>query len=129
MNKEQQMVQDFHTKFGFTINETPTLIDMELGAIRHFHTEKELRELADAIAQRDLVEIADALADLLYFVYGTGVAYGLDLESIFAEVHRSNMTKERPEGGGDKKAVKGTDYTPPDIASILSNSLRSNQNE
>ncbi len=124
MNPEQQMVKDFHNKFGFTVNNTPTLIDAELGQIRHYHTEKELEELEAAILDNDLVEIADALADLLYFVYGTGVAYGLDLETIFAEVHRSNMSKERPLGGGDRKAVKGNNYSPPDIESIISKGKR-----
>ena len=54
------------------------------------------------------IKIADALADLLYFIYGTAVAYGIDMESVFLEIHRSNMTKIRPAGGGDKKAVKGS---------------------
>jgi len=121
MNKEQRMVAEFHTKFGFTSNQYPTLINSELGLVRHHHTLKEMDELRSAIEKESLVAIADALGDLLYFIYGTGVAYGIDLEPVFAEIHRSNMTKERPHSTVyvDTKAVKGTDYSPPDISSII----------
>jgi len=131
MNQEQLMVKEFHQKFGFTINDTPTQIDMSLGSVRHTHTLKEMDELLSAIATENLVEIADALGDVLYFIYGTGVAYGVDLEPVFAEIHRSNMTKERPDPTQyiDAKAVKGKDYSPPDIESIISDGLRSNTSE
>ena len=126
MNQEQAMVKTFHEKFGLTTNETPTQIDSELGRIRHWHTEFEMAELKVAIIQEDLVKIADALADVLYFIYGTGVAYGIDLEPVFAEVHRSNMTKDRPDPKQyiDAKAVKGPEYIPPDIESIICAELR-----
>ena len=115
------MVAEFHRKFGFTENHSPTQIYRELGRVRHHHTLKEMDELRNAIENCDLVEVADALGDLLYFIYGTGVAYGIDLEPIFAEIHRSNMTKERPDPDVyvDAKAVKGKNYTPPDISSII----------
>jgi len=119
MNKEQTMVKKFHRKFGFTINEIPTKIPVELGKIRHKHTLKEMGELEIAIHSQNLIKIADALGDLLYFVYGTAVAYGIDMEPVFLEIHRSNMTKERPFGGGDAKAAKGDNYTPPDLTSLL----------
>lgn len=127
MNREQKMVYDFHEKFGFTLNITPTHIDHELGLVRHYHTEKEMEELKQAIEEDDLVKIADALGDVLYFVYGTGLAYGLDLEPVFAEIHRSNMTKDRPDPKQyiDAKAVKGPDYMPPDIASIINGGVGS----
>lgn len=121
MNKEQEMVRSFHEKFGFTLNTYPTLIDSELGKVRHFHTEKEMDELLIAIENENLVKIADALCDILYFTYGTGVAYGIDLEPIFTEIHRSNMTKQRPDPIQyvDAKAVKGEAYSPPTIESII----------
>jgi len=105
MNKEQKMVLDFHRKNGFTINESPILIDERLWKIRHDHTLDELEELQVAHHQGNLVGVADALSDLIYFLYGTAVAYGIDLEPVFDEIHRSNMTKDRP--SGDRKAVKG----------------------
>ena len=125
MNVAQEMVYEFHRKFEFTRNLVPTLIDTELGLIRHKHTLEEMEELRQAIESQNMIAIADALCDVLYFIIGTGVAYGIPLEAIFAEVHRSNMTKERPLGGGDAKAVKGKDYSPPDIASIIKHKLRS----
>lgn len=119
MNPEQAMVMKFHEKFGFTISEYPKLISLELGKIRHEHTLEEMEELKTAMLNNDLVKIADGLTDALYFIYGTAVAYGIDLEPIFKEVHRANMTKERPPGVTDAKAVKGKNYSPPDIASII----------
>lgn len=124
MNKEQEMVKEFHLKFGFTINEKPTKLTDRLWRIRYNHTLDELLELQLAeqgleIGMNGLEKVADALGDILYFVYGTAVAHGIDMESIIKEIHRSNMTKDRPEGGGDAKAVKGKDYSPPDIESIL----------
>jgi len=124
MNQEQQMVWDFHAKFDFTRNLVPTLIDTDLGLVRHKHTLEEMAELKKAIKAQDLVSISDALCDVLYFIIGTGVAYGIPLEEVFAEVHHSNMSKERPPGGGDAKAVKGKDYFKPDIASIIKHKKR-----
>lgn len=124
MNGWQQMVYDFHTKFGFTKNQNPTLIDTNLGLIRHKHTLEEMDELKEAIESQNLVTISDALCDVLYFIIGTGVAYGIPLDECFSEVHRSNMSKERPPGGGDAKAVKGRDYFKPDIASIIETKKR-----
>jgi len=126
MNREQKMVYSFHEKFGFTLNISPTPIDPELGKVRHFHTEKEMDELLGAIEDENLVKIADALGDLLYFIYGTGVAYGIDLEPVFAEIHRSNMTKQRPDSTQctDAKAVKGVDYSAPNLESIIKHEKR-----
>lgn len=122
MNKEQVMVREFHKKFGFTINEKPTIISSELGNVRQKHTLKELEELQEAMDSKDIVEIADALGDIQYFLYGTAVAYGIDMEPIFAEIHRSNMTKERPDPTQyiDAKAVKGPNYSPPNLRYIFS---------
>ena len=60
---------------------------------------------------RSIVSLADALGDLAYVVYGTAVAYGLDLDPIIREIHRSNMTKEI----GEFKPVKGLNYEQPDM--------------
>ena len=119
MDKEQRMVTEFHGKFGFTINYRPTFIDFELFKVRHEHTLSEIQELKDAYTLRDMAKIADAIGDAVYFLKGTAVAFGIDLEPIFEEIHRSNMTKDRPEGGGDAKAVKGSNYDPPHLEKIL----------
>jgi len=120
VSEQQAKVTEFHQKLGFTINETPTLVPVGLGMIRHKDTLKEMDELARAILNGDLVEIADALGDVKYLIRGTAVTYGIPIDRVFDEIHRSNMTKERPPGGGDAKAVKGKDYSPPDLSFILS---------
>lgn len=119
MSEQQEKVKEFHQKLGFTVNETPTLISIELGLIRHKDTLKEMTELISAILDEDLIEIADALGDVMYLIRGTAAAYGLPIDRVFNEIHRSNMTKERPPGGGDAKAVKGKGYRPPDLSFIL----------
>jgi len=77
---------------------------------------EELTELIEALRSGSELQLADGLADLMYCVVGTGVAYGIPVELIFQEVHRSNMTKTP----GDKhKVVKGPGYSPPDISGVL----------
>lgn len=77
---------------------------------------EEVGELIDATVRGDVVGIADALADLVYVAYGTAYTYGIDLDAVLAEVHRSNMTKDP---GPTGKAVKGARYSPPDLTAIL----------
>lgn len=82
---------------------------------------EELAEWLTAHADGDLAAAADAWADRAYVLFGDAVAAGLPAEKLFAEVHRSNMTKE-PDSAGSGKAVKGTSYEPPRIDDILSDS-------
>ena len=79
---------------------------------------EELAEWLQAHAEGDLVAAADAWADRAYVLFGDAVAAGLPAAALFAEVHRSNMTKE-PVAGESGKARKGPGYTPPDLAAIL----------
>lgn len=82
---------------------------------------EEAGEVGHALATANLVELADGLADLLYVVFGTAVAYDIPIEKIFDEVHRSNMTKNvSSEALVKGKLSKGPGYSPPDIAGILS---------
>ena len=77
-----------------------------------------------ASQKEDLVAIADALADIVYVIYGTALTYGIDLDSVLREVHRSNMSKLGGDGKpllrGDGKVIKSERYFPPDISSVLS---------
>ena len=86
-------------------------------------TPEELNELVDALADDDMVEIADALTDILYVTYGAGVAFGIELDSCFDEVHRSNMSKLGPDGKPiyreDGKVLKGADYSEPNLAPFI----------
>lgn len=116
MTKEQQMVLQFHQCFGLTINTTPTCPSQGDRQLRERLVIEELQELMDA---KTLVDVADALGDLLYVVYGAAVTYGIDLEPIFTEIHRSNMTKlwggvevRKNEHG---KVIKPPTYSPSDI--------------
>lgn len=93
MNKEQAQVQEMHEAFKHPVAETPTLVDAEVATLRYRLMGEELGEYVQAAADGDLVEIADALADLLVTVYGTAVVHGIDLESIFDIVMNSNMSK------------------------------------
>ena len=84
---------------------------------------EEYEELEEAIENKDMVEVADALTDLLYVVYGAGHAFGIDLDECFLEVHESNMSKLGPDGKAiyreDGKVMKSDLYFKPDIKAIL----------
>lgn len=139
MNKWQLMVREFHEKSECTINKKPKQISEADCMLRLKLIAEELDELAKAMGFRmfsgsapqtkplklfnasyNLVEIADALGDLLYVVLGTAVTCGIDIEPIFEEIHRSNMTKfidgYRREDG---KWIKGPSYTPVNLKPII----------
>jgi predicted HAD superfamily Cof-like phosphohydrolase len=84
---------------------------------------EEVKEFIDAAADADLGGIADALADIVCVVYGTAVTYGIDLDRVLAEVHRSNMSKLDKSGKplirNDGKVIKSDQYFPPDVAGVL----------
>jgi predicted HAD superfamily Cof-like phosphohydrolase len=81
--------------------------------------QEEFDELKAAFDQGDVNAVAKELADLLYVVYGTAVSCGIDMEPVFREVHRSNMTKVGGHKRADGKWVKPADYSPASIAPIL----------
>jgi len=89
---------------------------------------EEVGEFVAASEKGDLVGIADALADIVYVVYGTALTYGIDLDAVLREVYRSNMSKLGRDGKPlireDGKVVKSENYFPSDIASILSPQAR-----
>ncbi len=81
--------------------------------------QEELNEFAKAGFGRDIVGVADALADLLYVVYGAAVSYGIDMEEIFQEVHRSNMTKTEGGKASNGKVLKGPNWRSPNLLPII----------
>jgi len=114
----------FHLAFGLPLSTRPNVdIPSGLAQLRVDLLMEEVREFADATADRDIVGIADALADILYVAYGAAVTYGIDLDAALREVHRSNMSKldehGRPLYRDDGKVLKSTLYTPPDISRVL----------
>ena len=109
-----EKVGDFMEAFGQEVLYVPTLPDFNLGALRLDLIEEEVQELRDGLGRSSLLEVADALTDILYVVYGAGHAFGIDLDDCFHEVHRSNMTKlgedGRPMYREDGKVMKGPNY-------------------
>jgi len=83
---------------------------------------EELAEWLTAHEHSDRIAAADAWADRAYVLFGDAVTAGLPAEKLFAEVHRSNMTKE-PDSAGSGKAIKGATYEPPQIAEVLRNAI------
>lgn len=118
-----ELVGDFMEAFGQKVELEPTWPDFNTRELRLELIAEELDELSDAVADRDMIEIADALTDLLYVIYGAGHAFGIDLDECFKEVHNSNMSKLGPNGRPihreDGKVMKGPGYFEPDLESIL----------
>jgi predicted HAD superfamily Cof-like phosphohydrolase len=119
-----EMVREFHEAYEVAVAHTTLLNPSEeLRELRKRLIYEEFHELWTALNGNDIVEIADALADLTYVVYGTAVSYGIPLDEVFEEVHDSNMTKLGADGKpivrADGKVLKGPNFRPPDIESIL----------
>jgi predicted HAD superfamily Cof-like phosphohydrolase len=119
MTDEQRMVEEFHRAFDIAVATAPTVPDAGTHALRVRLIQEECEEVRQALGQHDLVAIAKELADLLYVVYGTAVSCGIDLEPVFREVHRSNMSKVNGHKRADGKWVKPPDYSPACIQPIL----------
>jgi predicted HAD superfamily Cof-like phosphohydrolase len=90
--------------------------------------QEEFDEYVEAARAGDLAAVADALADMVYVIHGTALAYGIPLDEVVAEVHRSNMTKlgadGRPILRTDGKVVKGPGYAAPEIAAVIARAAR-----
>jgi predicted HAD superfamily Cof-like phosphohydrolase len=115
----QSMVEEFHRVFDILVQQTPGVIDERTCTLRQRLIHEEFEELKEAMATHDLTAIAKELADLLYVVYGTAVSYGIDMEPVFREVHRSNMSKVGGHKREDGKWVKPATYSPAAIEPIL----------
>lgn len=116
----EQKVAEFMDRACQQLPERPTIPPSDVRELRMELICEELAELQFALAEFDLDGIADAIGDLLYVVYGAGIAFGLPVQEIFDEVHRSNMSKfidghRRPDG----KWMKGPSYSPPNLKAIL----------
>lgn len=120
MKKAQRCVQEFHEAFNATVAKNPTLPSVADQRLRLKLIEEEMKELDHAFLWGDLVGVADGIGDLLYVVLGTAVTCGIDIEPVFEEIHRSNMTKvgghKDPETG---KWIKPATYDPAKLIPIL----------
>ena len=109
----------FMKTFGQDIKIKPSLSSEKINTLRINLIKEELDELKKAIEEKDILEIADALTDILYVTYGAGHAFGIDLDKCFLEVQKSNMSKLGEDGKpiyNDKgKVMKGPNYFKPDL--------------
>ena len=128
MKDKIKAVQTFHTAFGLGYSQTPLAsLGADKNHLRFRLMDEENKEYLEAAMAGDLVEVADALGDMLYILCGTIIEHGLQdkIEEVFAEIQRSNMSKLGADGQPiyreDGKVMKGPNYSPPDLATILSN--------
>lgn len=115
----------FHRAFGLPAQTVPSLdgVSNEILRLRERLLDEETGEFALASHRRDLVGMADALADVVYVAYGTAATLGLDLDRVLDEVHRANMSKldedGRPVLRHDGKVLKSPRYRPPDVVGVV----------
>ncbi len=116
-------VKNFMLIFGQEVKKKAEFPEEKIVKLRYDLIHEELAELQEAIQQRDLKEVADALTDILYVTYGAGHAFGLNLDKCFEEVQRSNMSKLDEKGkpiyNEQGKVMKGPNYFKPDLNKFL----------
>lgn len=127
MKDKIKAVQAFHTAFGLGYSQTPlATLGVDKNNLRFRLMDEENKEYLEAAMAGDLAEVADALGDMLYILCGTIIEHGLQdkIEEVFAEIQRSNMSKLGADGKPiyreDGKVMKGPNYSPPDLAGVLS---------
>jgi len=116
-------VKTFMNTYGQEIKESPEFPDSKIVQLRIDLIQEELNELKEAINNNDIVEVADALTDILYVTYGAGHSFGVDLDSCFNEVQNSNMSKLGEDGkpiyNESGKVMKGSNYFKPNLKKII----------
>ena len=112
-------VKNFMEVYRQEVKTKPSFPSEKIVQLRHDLIKEELDELSVAINDKDIIEVADALTDLLYVVYGAGHAFGIDLDKCFAEVQSSNMSKLGEDGkpiyNKHGKVMKGPNYSKPNL--------------
>lgn len=144
MHKAQEQVREFHVAMNQSVGETIAIRDAELRAFliieeaietvvgivgskralkmieaEHAKIQNKIGSPSDPGSEPDLVEAVDGMCDLLYVTYGTAVAFGVDLESFYDEVHRANLAKASGEVRADGKRLKPPGWKPPRIKEML----------
>ena len=116
-------VKNFMQIYGQEIKTEYSFPSKKIIQLRYDLIKEELDELSVAIKDKDIVEVADALTDLLYVVYGAGHSFGIDLDKCFAEVQRSNLSKldidGKPIYNENGKVMKGPNYSKPNLKQFL----------
>ena len=118
-----EKVKNFMLTFGQEVKNKPSFSSEKINNLRYNLIKEELEELRDAIDKKDLLEVADALTDILYVTYGAGHAFGLNLDHCFEEVQLSNMSKldinGNPIYNEIGKVMKGPKYFKPNLKKFL----------
>jgi predicted HAD superfamily Cof-like phosphohydrolase len=116
-------VKVFMETFGQEVKSKASFPDQKIQNLRYDLIKEELEELKDALNQKNLKEVADALTDILYVTYGAGHAFGIDLDKCFAEVQNSNMSKldenGKPIYNENGKVMKGPNYFEPNLQKFI----------
>ncbi len=116
-------VKTFMETFGQEVKTKPSFSTDKINSLRYDLIKEELEELKEAMENKDLLEVADALTDILYVAYGTGHAFGIDLDKCFEEVQNSNMSKLGEDGkpiyNESGKIMKGPKYFKPDLSKFV----------
>jgi len=116
-------VKTFMDTFGQEVKTKPSFSTDKINSLRYDLINEELEELKIAMKNKDLLEVADALTDILYVTYGAGHAFGIDLDKCFEEVQRSNMSKLDREGNPIYnefgKVMKGPKYFKPNLTKFI----------
>ena len=123
MKSNFELVGEFMETFGQEVKTSPEFPDNDTIVLRLELIQEELNELREAIGDANLVEVADALTDILYVTYGAGHAFGINLDKCFNEVQESNMSKldenGKPIYREDGKILKGPNYFEPDLSKYV----------
>ena len=118
-----QKVKTFMQTFGQEVKLKPSFSTEKINDLRYNLIKEELEELKEAISKKDLLEVADALTDILYVTYGAGHAFGIDLDKCFEEVQNSNMSKLGDDGkpiyNDSGKVMKGPNYFKPNLSKFV----------
>ena len=118
-----QKVKTFMQKFDQEVKSKPSFSTEKINELRYNLIKEELEEFKHALENKDLLEVADALTDILYVTYGAGHAFGIDLDSCFEEVQNSNMSKLGKDGKPIRneagKVMKGPNYYKPDLSKFV----------
>jgi predicted HAD superfamily Cof-like phosphohydrolase len=113
----------FMKTFGQDVKNKPSFSTDKINKLRIDLIKEELDELTEAMKSKDLLEVADALTDILYVTYGAGHAFGIDLDKCFDEVQNSNMSKLDDDGkpiyNESGKVMKGPNYFKPDLSKFV----------
>ena len=116
-------VKTFMETFGQEVKTKPSFSTDKINSLRYDLIKEELEELKEAMENKDLLEVADALTDILYVTYGAGHAFGIDLDKCFEEVQNSNMSKLGEDGkpiyNEKGKVMKGPNYLEPDLKQFV----------